>query len=148
LLKNVIKKLGAVTTAPKERVDNLSTRCEAFEKAMIFSRFWSVGVQRYDRTKSGKKRQIAGDIRCITCYYKMYRLLILLFAFYLPVAVARLSRQSARCRVKRHRKRSSAYQNIPKRRITARMIRIQTQVLLLQQRLFPQSIYLPPSLIS
>ena len=55
-----------------------------------------VGVQRYDRTKNGKKRQIAGDIRCITCYYKMYRLLILLFAFYLPVAVARLFRQSDR----------------------------------------------------
>ena len=53
-----------------------------------------VGVQKYDKTKSRKKRQIAGDIRYITCYYKIYRLPFYYLLFYLPVAVARLFRQS------------------------------------------------------
>ena len=32
-----------------QRVDKLSTRCQAFEKTVIFFRFEPVGVQRYDK---------------------------------------------------------------------------------------------------
>ena len=77
-----------------QRVDKLSTRCQAFEKTVIFFRFEPVGVLGTVglETEKSDKQQVIFDVSPAVII--MCRLLVFLFAFILFVAVARLFRQS------------------------------------------------------